>query len=342
MFMMPCRRTACENPGLTREQLAMWSVPALAFGLVALAGLALRHLALRAIDRHVTNKRSLAFIASDVLRMPSIFWCIAAGLAVGLRWADAAVGYWAQKGIGAFTILSIALVTAAIGVRMIALYGERAKMPFAVAGLSRTLTYILVFSIAGLMLLRLFDITITPILTAFGVGGLAVALALQDTLSNFFAGVHILVEEPISVGDFVRLGSGEEGVVRDIGWRTTRLHTFGNNIIVVPNTKITSSILTNYSLPEKRGVAEVTLIAAHHADPDSIAAIAMDAAAETRGVLEEPAPSVLFDPGVLPTHIQMKLIVHVPDRIERGRIQKVCRCLRRLHPSRSRSRSRPT
>jgi small-conductance mechanosensitive channel len=256
-----------------------------------------------------------------------VLWCAAIALAVAIRVASPSEPLirWAHKGIGAFTIVSVSLVFAAVFVRMIAVYGEKNKMPFALAGLSRTLAHVLVFSIAGLMLLRLFDVTITPILTALGVGGLAVALALQDTLANFFAGVHILVEEPIMLGDFIRLSSGEEGVVRDIGWRTTRIQTFGNNITVVPNTKITSSILTNYSLPEKKVSSEVVIVASHDADADRIAAMALDIASRTEGVLRDPAPVVMFDPGVLPTHLQMKLLFHVPDRSHRGSVQSSLR-----------------
>ena len=218
---------------------------------------------------------------------------------------------WANKGIGAFTIISISLVVAAVFVRMIAVYGERHSMPFAVAGLSRTLARVLVFSIGLLMLLPIFEINITPILTALGVGGLAVALALQDTLANFFAGIHILIEEPITVGDFIKLSSGEEGMVKDIGWRTTRIQTGGNNMILIPNTKITSSTLTNFNMPERRVAVDIPIFASHEADHNLIAEIALDIATETAGVLKEPAPSVWFDPGVTPTNLQMKLVVHV-------------------------------
>jgi small-conductance mechanosensitive channel len=312
---------------LIRQNFTTLAVPAVTFSIATLIALLVRHVLLRWVDRHVTNKQTFAHVFLDAVRMPSVLWCIAIGLHIAIRNSDpgATVEYWAAKSIGAFAILSIGLVAAAIAVRMIAIQGESRKLPFAVAGLSHTLVYVFVFSIAGLMLLRLFDVTITPLLTALGVGGLAVALALQDTLGNFFAGVHILVEEPITVGDFIRLSTGEEGVVRDIGWRTTRIHTAANNIIVIPNTKITSGILTNHSLPEPRVTAEVVIVAAHEADPERIVSLAMDAAAETEGVLDEPSPSVMFDPGVLPTHIQMKLIVHVANVLERGRVQSEIR-----------------
>ena len=156
-----------------------------------------------------------------------------------------------------------------------------------------------------------------------------VALALLDTLANFSAGIHILVEEPISIGNFIQLSSGEEGTVIDIGWRTTRVQTTNNNVIVIPNEKITSSILTNYALPDPRVVTNVTLIAGLDADPARVVQIAMEEARLVEGALPEFTPVVLFDPGVLPTHLQWKVIVQVADRLQAGMVQSQLRA--RLH-----------
>jgi small-conductance mechanosensitive channel len=154
---------------------------------------------------------------------------------------------------------------------------------------------------------------------------LAVALALQDTLANFFAGVHILVEEPISLGDVIRLSTNEEGTVTDIGWRTTRVLTGQNNTIVIPNTKITSGILVNYSLPGERVVTSVAILVGHTADPDRVAAIALEEARRIPTVLHEPAPSVAMDPGVLLTHTQLRLDVSVPRFANGGAVQSELR-----------------
>ncbi|MEW6036167.1 MAG: mechanosensitive ion channel family protein [Candidatus Micrarchaeota archaeon] len=89
------------------------------------------------------------------------------------------------------------------------------------------------------------------IITGLGVGGLAVALALQDTLGNFFAGVHILIDKPFREEDYVKLESGIEGTVKQIGWRTTRLVTLSQNEITVPNSKLAGSVLENYSTPHE-------------------------------------------------------------------------------------------
>jgi small-conductance mechanosensitive channel len=110
------------------------------------------------------------------------------------------------------------------------------------------ITVVAVFIVFALQRLG-FDTT--AILTGLGVGGLAVALALQDTLGNFFAGVHILVDKPFKEDDYVRMENGQEGTVKQIGWRTTRLITMASNEIIVPNSKLASSILENYSTPQE-------------------------------------------------------------------------------------------
>jgi small-conductance mechanosensitive channel len=81
------------------------------------------------------------------------------------------------------------------------------------------------------------------------VGGLAVALALQDTLSNLFAGLHIIASKKLLPGDYFLLDSGEEGYVQDVNWRNTFIRTLRNNMIVVPNARLASAILTNYYQP---------------------------------------------------------------------------------------------
>ena len=98
----------------------------------------------------------------------------------------------------------------------------------------------------------------TAIITGLGVGGLAVALALQDTLGNFFGGVHILVDKPFSEEDYIKIDNGVEGVVKQIGWRTTKINTYpSNNIILIPNSKIANAVLENFSYPtEKTGITQ--------------------------------------------------------------------------------------
>jgi small-conductance mechanosensitive channel len=217
-----------------------------------------------------------------------------------------------------FVIVSVTLTLSSLAVRALRYYGERQDMPFAAAGLSSALIRVLILSLGAMALMRYLGIAITPMLTALGVGGLAVALALQDTLANFFAGVHILVETPIRVGDFIRLSTGEEGVVADIGWRTTRIRALANNMIVIPNTRITSGNLTNFNLPDARVATEVIVVVAQDADPDRVVQLAKETASTIEGVLVDPPPAVVFDPGITPTHMQFKVVIHVPGPLAQG------------------------
>src|SRR5687768_260895 len=170
-------------------------VPFATFSVALLVALLGRGILLKLLYRRITAQESFAYVVLNAIRFPSILWCIAAALTIAIRDATTsrAVVTWADRGIGAFTIISVSLVTAAVLANTVAVHGRRHSMSFAVAGLSRTLINVVVFSIGALLVLdQVFQLEITPILTALGVGGLAVALALQDTLANFFAGVHIL------------------------------------------------------------------------------------------------------------------------------------------------------
>ncbi|HQQ95331.1 MAG TPA: mechanosensitive ion channel family protein [Bacteroidia bacterium] len=119
------------------------------------------------------------------------------------------------------------------------------------------ITRIITFLIGAMLIMQIFGISITPILTAFGVGGIAIALALQETLSNLFSGIQLLASRHIRKGDYIKLGSGESGYIQDITWRNMILRELPNNIIVIPNSKASTSVITNYNLPEPEGAVLV-------------------------------------------------------------------------------------
>jgi len=108
----------------------------------------------------------------------------------------------------------------------------------------------IVMGLGILILLDNFGISITPILASLGIGSLAVALALQPTLENFFSGIQIIIDKPIAVGQFIKLDSGEEGYVEKIGWRSTWVRMLPNNVFVIPNKVLVSSRSLNYQYPE--------------------------------------------------------------------------------------------
>lgn len=155
-----------------------------------------------------------------------------------------------------------------------------------------------VIGLGALIFLQLIGISITPILASLGVGSLAVALALQETLSNFFAGIYVSIDKPVQVGDFIRLESGDEGCVSDVGWRSTRIRTGANNTVIIPNSKLIGSVLTNYSLPTREIAVPVEITVAERSDLDLVEKATLETAAalskEVLGVAKESEPVFHF------------------------------------------------
>lgn len=291
---------------------------------VLLAALAVRKWILGRLETVAKeNPKSFAGLLREGLGTPTLLWCLVLAVDALLAAMDLPVRV---ERVGhllvvSFLILSLTMVVSTVVTRTLHHYGEQNQLPFAVAGLSRTLTQVVVFSIGLLVLLGFLGISPLPVLTAFGVGGLAVALALQDSLANLFAGIHILIERPIAVGDFIRLSAEEEGMVSDIGWRTTRLLTGSNSMVVIPNKTITSANLTNYSMPSVAVGAWVPVLMGLDADLAKAERIALEAARSTEGVMEDPAPVFLVDPGMTPTHLQYRVAFRVQRHTQAGTIK---------------------
>ena len=118
-----------------------------------------------------------------------------------------------------------------------------------------TVVDIAVYVMGAIVILNSYGISIAPLLTALGAGGLASALALQDTLANLFSGITTLVSKQVHMGDYIRLASGEAGRVVDMNWRNTTIRTATGNMVIVPNKSIAASTLINYEQP----LAECTI-----------------------------------------------------------------------------------
>ncbi|MEM4348689.1 MAG: mechanosensitive ion channel family protein [Candidatus Anstonellaceae archaeon] len=142
----------------------------------------------------------------------------------------------------------------------------------------RRIGALFIFALALIMMLDAAGIEVSPLLASLGIAGLAVALAFQDTLGNFFAGVHISIDRPIKEGDYVLLDSGQEGYVVKIGWRTTQIKQRANNIITIPNSKLASSIITNFYSPDKSTVIPVPVSVSYDSDLKKVEKITLEVA----------------------------------------------------------------
>jgi len=140
---------------------------------------------------------------------------------------------------------------------------------------------VIIYCIGLLIILQSQGISITPILTALGVGGLAVALALQNTLSNLFAGLQIISSGNFNRGDFIKLSTGEDGFIEDITWRSTTIRAALDHIIIVPNSKLADMTVSNYHLPQHEITFSVELGIGYESDLSLVENITKEVIKET-------------------------------------------------------------
>jgi len=188
-------------------------------------------------------------IVTRSLRGVVLVWFLLAGVEIALKTVvippDAARPL--NKALAVLIIYSVVLFFVRLASGIVNLYFDRQTAVS--VSIIRSISSGLIYLIGFLVILDFLGVSITPILTALGVGGVAVALALQDTLSNLFAGIHILMTKQIRPGDYIKLETGGEGRVADITWRNLTIQAPFNNLIIVPNNKLASSIVTNFHLP---------------------------------------------------------------------------------------------
>jgi small-conductance mechanosensitive channel len=240
-------------------------------------------------DLVLTLLRDLAVVSSSTLGL----W--AGSLIVPLR---PAVRHTTDSVLVAVLILTISVAVARFAA------GAVSSVVTARAGVAQSATIfvnivrVAVVGIGLLVLLQSLGISVTPLLTALGVGGLAVALALQDTLANLFAGVHILVSRKVQQGDYVRLDSGQDGYIVDINWRNTTIRQLAGNLVIVPNAKFADAILTNYHRPEQDLSVQVKVGVGYGSDLEWVEKVTLDVAqevlTEVDGGLGDQEPSVRF------------------------------------------------
>jgi small-conductance mechanosensitive channel len=183
-----------------------------------------------------------------------------------------------------------------------------------------------VFGAFGTMIvLENLGISLTAVWTTLGVGSVAIALALQDTLSNFFAGVYLRLDHPVGLGDYIKLESGEEGFVVERGWRSTRIKALSNNTIVVPNAKLASTIVTNFSLPDPHMSLLIPISVNLNSDPEKVENILVDEASKALetvpGLLRDSAPFVRFIPGFGQFSLDFTLICSVRNYVDQYLVQ---------------------
>lgn len=210
-------------------------------------------LIMRYISRRL-RKRPKAVVIPQLLQSlskPIFLLLISQGLVLALSSVSYLTPWHSYLGKAAiaFAIILVTYGIARSGRLLLGWYLRKVKVRQSLSRLIQRFTILLVYIAGFLILLDYLEISISPLVAGLGLSGLAVALALQPTLSNFFAGAQIVSDRMVRVGDYIELDSGAKGYVVDIGWRSTRVRTTFNNMMIIPNSRLADSIITNYHGP---------------------------------------------------------------------------------------------
>ncbi len=253
---------------------------------------------------HTLAKRTKStwddLLVEGIRRMP-ILWGTAAGLwgAMLVRDVDPLIRVILGKVLTVVIIASLTLVAMRWASGAVDQFTGRAGARVSSTTLVNNLVKLLIFILGLFLILQNLDIEITPLITALGIGGLAVALALQDTLANLFAGISIILSRQIRPNDYLKLSGGEEGFVTDVKARNTTIRTFpSRNLVVIPNSVLASSIVTNLSLPKASLWITVRVGVSYDSDLEEVERHAIEVAEQTlekiKGKTPDESPHVRY------------------------------------------------
>ncbi|NOR15075.1 MAG: mechanosensitive ion channel [Candidatus Aminicenantes bacterium] len=152
----------------------------------------------------------------------------------------------------------------------------------------------LVIILATIFIFDVWKINITPLLTTAGIAGIAISFAVKDTLANIFGGLQLVIDRTFKVGDKVSLESGEMGQILDIGLRSTKLRTFDNEVVYIPNGQLANTRIKNFTVPDLSVRVNVSFGVEYGSDSDHVRQVILDAIGKLEGVLDHPPPRIHF------------------------------------------------
>ena len=193
-----------------------------------------------------------------------------------------------RKFITIIFLFSITLVSARLTSGFVNLFIKRKEGVSAslISNFAKTTVLVL----GTLIILQTIGIEISAIVTTLGIGGLAVGLALQDTLANLFSGFYLILSKQVKTGDYIKLQDSQEGYITDITWRTTTIKSLSNNVVIIPNSQLGSAIFTNYHLPIKQLMLTMDVGVSYSSDLEKVEKITVEVATE---VMREISPDII-------------------------------------------------
>lgn len=231
----------------------------------------------------------LSGVIIDSIRGFSLLWATLIGIFFALQSfpLNATLTLIISRGLLAIFLGSVTLVTAKFSVGLLRYYTTKDDGISPLTSLFDFLIKVVIFSIGFLIILQSLGISITPLLTAFGVGGVSLGLALQNTLSNLMSGINIITSGKVKPGDYLQLKTGESGYVIDVELRYTIIQEITNNVLVIPNSMLIGSSFRNYSLPDKYMLVPVEVGVSYDSDLEKVESVTISLIKEVLQELTE-------------------------------------------------------
>lgn len=276
-----------------------WGIPSAGFFIWVVLTLII----VPAFMRHLRKKGDLTEqrpdkILSSVLEKPLILFILVLGLKLFLDAIPPIPAKWVKYSDAVVLVLfalAVYLFVDKLMMEILRRYGKRLEVIASSEGLVKGIYRSILLIFILLIILDSLKITITPFIASLGIGGVVVGLAMQDTLSNLFSGIYIRLDKPIQIGDYVKLDQGE-GYVIHVGWRSTRIRTLSNKYVILPNSKVTGSAITNFYLPGREYGFSVNVGVSYDSDLEKVERVTVEVAKEvlreTEGSVKEFQPSV--------------------------------------------------
>ncbi len=261
-----------------------------------------------------------------LLRLPVYLTMILIGLVIGLRTAGVGGAAISLAGTAVRTLIVVIWgYTFARSIRIVlrGLSRERGGTSVVQARtlpLFENLAFVFIFGAALYLILVSWRVDVTAWVASAGVVGIAIGFAAKDTLSNLFAGIFIIADAPYKLGDFVVLGTGERGMVTDIGLRSTRILTRDDIEVIIPNAVIGNATIVNESAGKHvKQRIRIRVSVAYGTDVEQTREILLAAASPENGVCESPEPRVRFrefgDSG-----LRFELLAWIPEPVLQGKV----------------------
>ena len=244
------------------------------------------------------TKTKLDDLIFEKTKRPLFYLVLVCGLRLSLE-IMGFVGLWTRLIDSLVAIVFVFMVARVIDV-IINVWGKafakktKTHLDEVLMPLFHKFTSVVFVIIAIMWVLKIWQINITPYLAGVGISGLVLGLALQDSLRNVFGGVSLMLDQTFKIGDKIKLESGEIGEVEDVGLRSTKLRTYDNELINIPNGYLANSKIQNYTRPNPKIRVTVDFGVEYGSDVKKVSEIVLAEIKQMKEVLIDPEPSVRF------------------------------------------------